>query len=100
MEREKQIEEMAVVLSVDECKDCKNCDYNNRFNCPHLYHAELLYKAGYRKQSEGEWVIKDGFLVCSNCDSTKPFAVIRDEIHYFGCNYCNNCGAKMKGDNK
>lgn len=59
--------------------------------------ADSILSAGYRKQSEGEWVRKDGFLVCSNCDSTKPFAVIRDEIHYYGCDYCNKCGAKMKG---
>ena len=48
----------------------------------------------------GEWIRKDGFFVCSNCDSTKPFAVIRDEINYFRCNYCNKCGAKMDGERK
>lgn len=49
------------------------------------------------EQKHGEWIRKDGFFVCSECDSTKPFAVIKDEIHYFGCDYCNKCGAKMKG---
>ena len=45
----------------------------------------------------GEWKRKDGFFVCSNCDKTKPFAVIRDEIHYYACGYCPKCGAKMDG---
>ena len=88
MEREKQIEEMA-----DEIRRIRESYFGQ---ADYLF-AMKMYEAGYRKQSEGEWVRKDGFLVCSNCDSTKPFAVIRDEIHYFGCNYCNKCGAKMKG---
>lgn len=90
MSKEKQIEEMA------------NTVYDNR---PHkdiwLEDAEdiakVLYEAGYRKQSEGEWARRDGFFVCSVCDTTKPFAVLNDNIHYYACNYCHKCGAKMKG---
>ena len=94
LNEKKQIEEMARVI--DEyteplsARDIHKAEFSEQF-------AEHLYTIGYRKQSEGEWVRKDGFFVCSNCDSTKPFAVLRDEIHYFGCNYCNKCGAKMKG---
>ena len=94
---EKQIEEMAysVCRLENKPKDCTSCMW--KATCNEYLSAESYYNAGYRKQSEGEWVRKDGFFVCSNCDSTKPFAVIRDEIHYYGCNYCNKCGAKMKG---
>ena len=46
----KQIEEMAIILSDGGCKKC-DCDANGRFNCKLLYDAELLYKAGYRKFS-------------------------------------------------
>ena len=60
--------------------------------------CEALYNAGYRKQSEGEWIEHPHFnfeggysganYECSNC-------------HYDDCYekepYCPKCGAKMKG---
>lgn len=49
--RDKQIEEMAIVLSDGGCRKC-DCDANGRFNCKLLYDAELLYNAGYRKASD------------------------------------------------
>ena len=49
--RKKQIEEMAVILTDGGCTKC-NCDENGKFNCLPMYNAELLYNAGYRKQSE------------------------------------------------
>lgn len=48
----------------------------------------------------GEWIRKDGFLVCSECDATKPYAVLNDTINYWRCDYCNRCGAKMDGERK
>ena len=51
MDREKQIGEMAVILTDGGCTKC-NCDKNGKFNCLPMYNAELLYNAGYRKQSE------------------------------------------------
>ena len=51
MNRERQIEEMAVILTDGGCTKC-NCDENGKFNCLPMYNAELLYNAGYRKQSE------------------------------------------------
>ena len=51
MDREKQIEEIAVILTDGGCTKC-NCDENGKFNCLPMYNAELLYNAGYRKQSE------------------------------------------------
>ena len=101
--REKQIEEMAREMChlSAECKTCQIC--NERYHgddddlCYFQCVAKEIINHGYRKQSEGEWIRKDGFFVCSECDTTKPFAVINDKIYYFGCNYCNKCGAKMKG---
>ena len=54
-------------------------------------YAEELYKQGYRKQSEGEWVTKDYTAYCSVCK------IGRDIESQFGWKYCPNCGAKMKG---
>ena len=48
--------------------------------------AEAIYNAGYRKQSEGEWIgIWD--YECSVCN----------EYNDIKTKYCPNCGAKMKG---
>ena len=51
MSRERQIEEMAVILTDGGCTKC-NCDENGKFNCLPMYNAGLLYNAGYSKQSE------------------------------------------------
>ena len=47
-------------------------------------------KAGYRKQSDGEWV-RYGYdsQECSLCGSVNT--------NYLNNNFCPNCGAKMKG---
>ena len=90
MSREKQIiDEMAGVIYNDSRLNCELVEA--------VKISEAFYNVGYRKQSEGEWVRKDGFFVCSVCDTTKPFAVLNDNIHYYACNYCHKCGAKMKG---
>lgn len=94
MSKEKQIEEMASVLC-DNCagnespcriaKSGKMCGVVQR-------EAEALYNAGYRKQSEGEWIdVEDTFLYrykCSLCGEIKLGKMT---------NFCPNCGAKMKG---
>ena len=79
------------------CVDCSVCI----LNCEYKLLAEHLYNAGYRKQSkqsEGEWIKKNGLLVCSECDATKPIAFSTVlKTNYYKCDYCNRCGAKMKG---
>ena len=69
MSKEKQIEEMAEIMShscegecftnKDGLTDCAVCE------------ARLLYEAGYRKQSEGEWEQQlrpyEDEIVCSVC---------------------------------
>ena len=55
--------------------------------------ACTLYNADYRKQSEGEWETfpsNGNKYRCSLCKE-------KSEKRY---NFCPNCGAHMKGDNK
>lgn len=118
MDKQKQIEEMAVVLTDGGCKTCADCSHNNKFQCKPIYEAELLYNAGYRKQSEGEW-IEDGYeelpCVCSRCGTEAPYVSTFEETfdydweenavpagyvetrEYIRTPFCPNCGAKMKG---
>lgn len=61
--------------------------------------AFVLYDAGYRKQSKGEWIAKKDYAgygyYCSNCNAvfTGENAEWIAKEHY----YCPKCGAKMKG---
>lgn len=111
MGKEKQIEEMVKPI-------CMNCRYFMQCNddtiyggrplseilkedCWTLKYAEELYKAGYRKQVEGEWILKDHNLVCSLCEGE----ILEKTEYSRGCymgaetifsKYCPNCGAKMR----
>lgn len=97
----KQIMEMANDIA-NICPDLvDNCC--GEINC--VTHLTLsLYDAGYRKQSEGHWFIREyEYFTCSECGHD----------HYNGCDYteqakerlangecpkfCPNCGANMKG---
>ena len=79
-----QIEEMAKVLKgVSPWEEARLGYYESK--------AEALYNAGYRKQSEGEWITKDYTAYCSACK------IGRDIESQFGWTYCPYCGAKMKG---
>ena len=85
MDREKQIEEMASTIYTLFRSDTMSRAL-----------ASLLYEAGYRKQSEGEWLAypDDAWMKCSVC--RKEY--LRSQMpHTVG--YCPNpnCGAKMKG---
>ena len=97
MSKEKQIEEMAKVMcdyyGTEKCYDCRYC-----CDCHISHEAERLWRAGYRKQSEGEWIEfpidnYEGepsglYYVCSVCHEENGF---EDKP------FCPNCGAKMKG---
>lgn len=94
MNEAEQIKEMAK----DICRVTLNCNdvCNPVQSCMALKYAERAYKAGYRKQREGEWIDTGDFELdniysgwkCSHCG-------------YIFCgsktNYCPECGAKMKG---
>lgn len=49
----------------------------------------------------GKWIKneKHGYYECSNCKSIKPYDGIGEEypdnVTYWTCNYCPNCGVEM-----
>lgn len=105
MNKEQQIEEMA--RDICECynndgtcwQDGKPCD----FRCESMTDAQYLYEKGYRKQSEGEWLIlKYERFTCSKCDYdfwhgyTSRRAAKQLLADCPTLNYCPNCGARMK----
>ena len=51
-----------------------------------------LLNAGYRKQREGEWIIKG--LANPKCSACNSYNRCGDKS-----DFCPNCGAKMKGTN-
>ena len=88
MSREKQIKEMARTLCGEKEHTCEECD---SYECEFWIESSVLYNAGYRKQSEGEWIWKsNGYrkcLHCSCCGNQEEWETA----------FCPNCGAKMKG---
>lgn len=87
MSDEKQIEEMAETLDkmcdLDLLADCEEKDCSKCM-------ATALYNAGYRKQSEGEWILQqNGKGVCSKCNR-------QDNMDELAC-FCRYCGARMGG---
>lgn len=90
--REKHIEEMTKDLCDIECKGMK-CNICDSYGCEYRMKAEALYNAGYRKQIEGEW-LRYGYdsMKCSLCGKVNT--------NYNHNNFCPNCGARMKGENK
>ena len=99
MNREKQIEETYIVNN-EQIEEMANFLWKNTLiHTEDLCHdvSETCYNAGYRKQSEGEWVetqrewdFEPYFYTdytCSVCGDRE-----QDKRHF-----CPNCGAKMKG---
>ena len=108
--KEKQIEEMAKIFCGMK-NGCDGCMWG-KVHCNERNYAVEIYNAGYRKQSEGEWLVNawseksqkwivipyikhqhiDPF--CSLC---KSHALLDGAEFGVASNYCPNCGAKMKG---
>lgn len=78
-----------------ELTDCRNCNARDLSN--------KLYNAGYRKQSEGEWIKINpnnsliGEYYCSCCNSVIDIADGKETPLDREMYYCPNCGSKMKG---
>ena len=90
MSKEKQIEEMAKVID-DIAHNAYIENYDDAVADSDKI-AKDLYNAGYRKQSEGEWIKDEESKFehryhCSVCN----FYLIGEPTKY-----CEDCGAKMK----
>ena len=111
----KQIEEMAKVLNEccnrydekgnllgNKCGSCEHwCDTNHICCSYNTKEAEALYTAGYRKQSEGEWIAKER-ISTSKRGRTIHYATYKCSVcgKWNGRKkqkYCPDCGVKMKG---
>lgn len=113
MSKEKQIEEMAEIMRHSCEKECRRNKYGE-FDCEYC-EAELLYNAGYRKQSEGKW---EWFEVwspstpehpgkCNDCgwECSRCKVALRDMVggYWYDAStmpelpFCPNCGARMGG---
>ena len=108
MSKEKQIEEMAIIISLSIQKWANDLP---PISCP-AYNAENLYAAGYRKQSEGEWIVTDAdsgsfgeyapFIEfkCPKCESGYGIESGQYDWQYgepIPWVACPLCGAHMKG---
>ena len=93
MSKEKQIEETASLFS-EFCEDELGAVFIKDIA---VDFAERLYNAGYRKQSEGEWVsnCQTDEYICSLCGGFSPIDCEKE--NFYKSNFCPNCGAKMKG---
>ena len=91
----KQIEEMAkVIKSSLDGLGCGNFNFTGE-EISTMF-AKDLYNAGYRKQSEMEWLFDDGMdRYCSNCGANALTSCF--EYKQICTPYCPFCGAKMKG---
>lgn len=94
MSKDKQIEEIARPM----CNRCKAIFGCKDELCPEVMaDAEVIYNAGYRKQSRGEWVSVENDVIfkCSICEAEISTSWDYENDNMFA--YCPCCGAKMKG---
>lgn len=94
MSRE-QIEEMAQIYDEARLKACETLGGMNEGEG--MWYAKAFYEAGYRRQSEGEWVAADicaEDMYCSVCGGIAPVDCEKEE--FYKSTFCPNCGARMK----
>lgn len=107
MSKEKQMIEERLELSdiidyairdwddyVEECHE----EGNPPIDTFEEYIADAVIGAGYRKQSDAEWVRVMNHKECSKCGYNAPYKKIKAGYHLQDlAKFCPNCGAKMKG---
>ena len=101
-ELRKDICNIPSACNVEKFDDCEAKD-GSCYICRTM--ARDLYNMGYRKQSEGKWiVIPDEYeicatqFVCSNCKESFCSSELTDEQFFEMMKFCPGCGANMKGD--
>lgn len=87
-----QIKEIARVLCEKyDTEHCKVCDHHGR--CMVRLESEWIYEAGYRKQSEGEWLhtgmVEEEYAPLYRCSVCSGLS--------YKASYCPHCGARIKG---
>ena len=120
MNKEKQIEEMARIIGHCESTLHPDIECHNKATgcycienpCHNQRIAEQLYTAGYRKQSEGEWLVdawdneKEEWVTIpynkhlhadAYCSLCKNQALLDGAGMGVASKYCPECGAKMQG---
>lgn len=100
MNEEKQIEEMAMVICTDCVVGQTRCKFYTKPCDVVRQECEVLYNAGYRKQSAGEWLQSDipqEKYVCSVCGGACWYYDYQGEVAK--SRFCPNCGARMRGEN-
>ena len=107
MSKEKQISEIAKILTeYADCGECEKCNFLTV--CGEKRLATKLYEAGYRKQSEGEWIDRyngkyaNPIYECSQCGEVPLKKTHINELNTMELidalsSFCPNCGSKMKG---
>lgn len=101
----KRIEEMAkdickLGISCEECTMlARKTNQTREQYCKAFEYAKRAYNAGYRKQSEGEWIKHCNTYECSVCKEELfiEYAEDYDAIEDWNLHFCRNSGAKMKG---
>ena len=100
MSKEKQIEEMTEIIKpvkdyIMQGRDTIGEYWIGERHSKKIAHA--LYNAGYRKQSEGEWIqvaaYNDGVLNTVKCSVCGTYQMVNYWMYY---PHCMHCGAKMK----
>ena len=91
MSKEKQIEEMAKVMA-----NGRFVEPNNNQIRIFIGEAESLYNAGYRKQSEGEWITVGEELKNTTCSVCGHWV----ETPYGKTPFCPDCGAHMRKEDE
>jgi hypothetical protein len=117
MDERNQIEERGdLALIVDTAiRDWRNrryaCNEEGLVEVKELlsdYIAAAVLANGYRRQSEGEWMLEHetyGEMICSVCGKACPIERKPDPYEdyqmtdfYIMSPFCPNCGARMKGE--
>lgn len=74
-----------------------DCD-NFPVEFPLRYIVDTLAALPPADKPQGEWIAKDGVFYCSRCDNDSGLSEEDVDLYEMSLpNYCQDCGAKMKG---